>query len=358
MKVIDVSGNSRRMGLAHGRQVVSLRRKIKQAMDNRLALLEKLDVDVGPYQKDLFELWQAQDGHLLEMMQGIAEGLNLEWESYFQYSISSYLYDRAQNPIPGQGCTSWAASGLLTADEAPLLAKNRDYRPDHRPLQFLARAVPEKGYRYTYLTSAGSPGVFSSGMNENGLAVADTHVISTDTGLGLARYSVMMKVLERCSDVSEALDYLRSVVHLGDGTLTLADAKGEMAVFEAGHQHLGIILPQKGYVAATNHYVSPGLEQRWLDISQCDQKDNTRHRYAAVKSALDSARGAVDFRWARRLMASHTNPLEAICRHPEYEPLSVTISTVFFLPKTRTMLVAGGSPCRTAFSVVRVGEQT
>jgi isopenicillin-N N-acyltransferase like protein len=356
MKLIDISGNHYSMGLQHGRKMASLGEHVRHAMTDRLALLDKLQVDVRPFQKELFELWEADDQPLIEMMRGIAAGLELEWASFFRYSIASYLFDRAQKPIPGQGCTCWAASGSITVGNSPILAKNRDFRVNHRRLQFLVQARPEKGYRYTYLTSAGSPGVFSSGMNEKGLAVADTHVISTDTGPGLARYSVMMRILEHCSGVPEALDYLHSAAHLGDGTLTLIDADGEAAVFEAGHQCQGVIRSEKGYVAATNHFVSPKLDQNWLDISPMNQKGNTWHRYAAVQAALETAQGAIDYRWARKLMASHTDPLKAICRHPEYEPGSVTISTVFFLPTTKTIRVAGGLPCRSAFATVQINR--
>ena len=88
---------------------------------------------------------------------------------FFRYTIASYLLDRTLYPISDeQGCTVWAAAYPTTRSGVPILVKNRDYWLDHRELQILANAHPSQGYKYTHLTSAGSPGVFSSGMNEVG----------------------------------------------------------------------------------------------------------------------------------------------------------------------------------------------
>jgi isopenicillin-N N-acyltransferase like protein len=344
------------MGLQQGRQVREMRGLILKAMEKRLRLLAMLPADIQPYEQELYSAWETLDPPIMKMMRGISDGLEMDWKRFFRYSVTSYLSKKASHPLPGQGCTSWAAGGLLTFDEAPLLAKNRDYRPDHRQLQCLVNAQPDGGYKHSYLTSAGSPGVFSSGMNEKGLAVADTHVTSLETGPGLARYSVMMKLLEGFSRVQEALEYLNSIPHLGDGTITLADAEGETAVFEAGFREQGIVRAEKGYVVAANHYVTGTLQEKWLDISPISQRGNSQERYTTVETALTQDARRINMTWAQRLMASHVNPRGALCRHPEYEPDTETISTVFYQPKTRGMLVALGMPCRTRFYGMKVGE--
>jgi isopenicillin-N N-acyltransferase like protein len=306
MKLIKVEGDPYQIGLQHGRQVRPLRARIRQTMQATLATLEGLEVDLGPYEQELETAWDEIDRPMMEMLRGMSQALELPWQDYFRYTTASYLADRAGKPGPGQGCTSWAANGRLTRDGGPVLAKNRDYRPDHRGMQVLAQTRPAEGYAYISLGSAGSPGVFSSGMNEKGLAAADTHVISTDVGPGLARSSAMMQILEGCSRVSEALEALAGMPHLGDGTITLADAHGDTAVFEAGHSRQGLIRPGKGYVVATNHYTSEGLREAWLDTSPFKVRGHTLRRYARVVKALEEAEGAVDLAYARRLMASHT----------------------------------------------------
>jgi hypothetical protein len=234
------------------------------------------------------------------------------------------------------------------------LVKNRDYRPNHPLLACLARARPPRGYRYLYATSAGSPAVFSSGINQAGLAVADTHVTSLDIGPGLARYSAMMELLEHHDRVRSALDYLRQVPHLGDGTLVLADSAGDLAVFEAGHTACGMLGPEDGFVISTNHFRSEELSQRWLDPRRAEVRGNSQNRYLRVAQALRAARGQVDVTWAQALMADHGGRRPsteyrrqyAICRHSKMDSPYITISVALYRPQERALFFGNDRPCR------------
>ena len=357
IKLIQLAGDHYAMGHQHGRQVVELQPFLTAAMENRLKALDQLEVDLNGFLSEQKDLWQASAHPTLNMLRGMGDALGLPNERYFKYTIASYLTDRATgSPSKGQGCTVWGAAGPVTLDAEPLLAKNRDYWLDHRQLQCLASASPHRGYRYQYLTSAGSPGVFSAGMNEAGLAVADTHVASLDIGPGLPRYALMMEILEHHDHVQSALDYLRLTHHVGNGTLTLVDAAGDMAVFETGHSHPGVVLPEAGFVVATNHYVTPCLHDRWIERAPLELQGNSQARYARVHQALQAARGHVDLAWAQALMSSHRSPLDSICRHPEIEPRSGTIAALIFRPRQKTTYLANGLPCQTAYQAHQLSE--
>jgi len=338
------------MGYQHGRQVLELRPFLAAAMENRLEALEKLDIDLKVFIGEQLELWEKAAQPTLDMLRGMSAALDLPNERYFKYTIASYLIDRARGSSPiGKGCTVWGAAGPVTVEAEPLLAKNRDYWLDHQQLQCFASAHPQQGYRYHYLTSAGSPGVFSAGMNEAGLAIADTHVASLDTGPGLPRYILMMEILERHDRVNSALDYLRAARHVGNGTLALVDRDGDMAVFETGHSHPDTVLPEAGYVVTTNHYVTPGLQDLWTEHEPPDLMGNSQARHARVRQALQDASGRLDLSMAQTLMASHGQPLEAICRHPEIDPRSGTIASMIFRPRLKTTYLTDGLPCQTGY---------
>lgn len=356
MNVLHLSGSHEDMGRQHACQVRDLRPHILMAVQRRLDALARLGANLSPYLQEIVDLWAEMARPTLAMLRGIVDGLGLEWEPFFRYTLASYLEDRLRGIAVPDGCTVWAAAAPVTRDGAPILAKNRDYRPEHQALQCLARVHPARGYRYACITSAGSPGVFSSGINEAGLAVADTHVTSLDTGPGLARCAVMMEVLEHHATVASALDYLRSVPHLGDGTLVLADAGGDMAVFEAGHSAHGVVEAAAGFVVATNHFVTSHLRDRWVDRNPPRLRGNSQGRRARVTEALGEARGRVDLTWAQDLMRFHSHPAEAICRHPEPDARTITISSVLFLPQQRAFLFANGQPCQVCYDWWTVGE--
>ena len=357
MKIIDLAGSHHEMGRQHAHQVHDLRPRIVKVLQQRLRSFDAQNFDLQPYILELTSTWEEIARPTLEMLRGMAEGFGLGWEPFFRYTVASYLEDRLRHLTCGEGCTVWAASGLITHQGLPILAKNRDYRPDHQALQCLARAHPVRGHRYIYVTSAGSPAVFSSGMNEAGLAVADTHVAPCECGPGLARYSAMMEILEHHSHVESALDYLREVRHIGDGTLTLVDRAGNMAVFEAGHGTHSIIRPEHGYVISTNHFRGTILRDCWIDSSPPELQGNSQSRFARVATALGTAWGQVDAFWAQKLMADHGGSYatvaqrkqHSICRHRDVDPQSITVSSVLFLPQERTLLFANGQPCQTPF---------
>jgi hypothetical protein len=357
MKVIELAGSHFDMGRQHAQQVGDLRVQILEAVRQRLGRLERYGLDLQPFAVELASVWEETARPTLEMLRGIAEGLELDWDSFFRYTIAPYLENSAQRQAPGEGCTVWAASRSVTREGLPILAKNRDYRPEHQSLSCLARVQPAQGYRYLCATSAGSPAVFSSGMNEVGLAVADTHVASRCISSGVARYSAMMEILEHHDHVSSAVDYLRQVRQLGDGTLTLIDQSGDMAVVEANHATRSAMLPENDFVVSTNHYRSPQMRDCWVDRYPPELRGNSHNRHARVVTALGAARGRVDAAWARSLMADHGGALltdahrsrHAICRHSEVDTRSITISTALFLPRERTLLFANGQPCRTPF---------
>jgi isopenicillin-N N-acyltransferase-like protein len=364
LNILELSGTHYEMGYAHGCLVRDRLSPLIEVMNTRLDALGARGVDYEPRIREVLDVWTDWADSTLDMLHGIADGLQLDWEPFVQYTLRSYLEDSllteslTPSPLPleeGQevmdGCTAWAAAGPATRDGRPLLVKNRDFRPAHLDLQLLMRATPKHGYRYAYVTSAGSPGVYSSGMNAAGLAVADTHVASPDAGPGVARYSLMMDMLEQHDNVASALDYLRQVPRMGHGTLILADAAGNLAVAELGYHALGIVEPGDGTVVTTNHFVSPPLAQCWVDTSRANSRGNSLTRRATVERALAEATGQIDVAFAEALMARHGGPLGSLCRHVEMDGRSATISTVIFEPALRRLHFCHGAPCSAPYAV-------
>lgn len=352
IRQIKLTGDHYTMGQQHAYQVRDLRPHILVAMEHRLGLIAEIEIKIRPFLIELQTNWQENAQPTLNMLKGMADELDLNWEQFFTYTVATYLMDQAEHiPTDTQGCTIWAAANGMTQLGTPILAKNRDYWLDHQDLQCLAFAKPHSGYAYLYLTSAGSPGVFSSGMNEAGLVVADTHVVSLDIGPGLPRYAVMMDVLEKHHSVESALDYLKSVRHSGNGNLVLLDTSGDLAVVETGYTTIGIERSKHSFLVCTNHYVTPPLKESWLPRGPEEIHGNSLIRYAHVYQELQANSGRVDLQWARQLMSSHGDSLAAICRHPETGPRSVTIASTIYLPQHKQLHLAHGLPCQVPYHV-------
>ncbi|NLF12578.1 MAG: hypothetical protein GX597_12395 [Anaerolineaceae bacterium] len=350
---LTLQGDAYSMGQQHGQQVGHLRPLILEAVAARFRQLEEDGPDprFEALMKDTQALLQQEDEPLLAMIRGQAQALSLEFDVLLRYNLIAFLRDDllVRRARAAEGCTTWAASGSATADGEPILAKNRDYRADHLSLQIVAQATPENGYPYLYVGSAGSPGVFSAGMNQAGLAVADTHVYSTDLGPGLPSYSLMMHTLEDHETVASALDYLRAAPRLGRNNLILADATGHLAVLEGGHSRYGLFESHSGALVNTNHFVSDQMRGYYAHVDPPQDRSRSTGRYETASRALAGAQGQIDVPFAKALAATHDGPLGSLCCHPEAGSKSATISAAIFLPRQQQMLFCHGLPCQGPF---------
>ena len=349
-QVIHLSGDHFQMGYQHGQQVKSLRDHLETAMEARFRQLEQDGADnaFAELVARTQQVLQEVDPATVDLIRGLAAGVALPFDQLLRYNLVAFLRDVLTTRRPGaaqtaEGCTTWAATDPATADGYPILAKNRDYRLEHLPLQLVVRAEPAQGYHYTYITSAGSPGVFVAGFNEAGLALADTHVSSPDVGAGLPTYALSMHILEEHRTVRSALEYLRAVPRLGRNNLLLADARGDIALFEIGHHHSAVVEAEAGILVNTNHYLSPAMRPYFVETDP--EPDNTFQRFKAVKITLREAQGRIDFPLAQQLMGQHNHFSSAICRHPRPGSETSTISTVIFLPAKGQMFFCHGQPC-------------
>jgi len=346
------------MGLQHGHQVRALRPEIERALATRWR-----EAQPGPSEASFEALYRETralmadlDRPGLDLMRGQADALGLYLEMLLRCNLAGALLDSRsiRRHLGNEGCTTWAAAGPATAGGQPILAKNRDSSVEHLRLQCVAHATPAVGYRYLYVSSAGSPGVFCAGMNEAGLAVADTHVTSTDVGPGLPDHSLMMHVLEKHDVVRSAIDYLRSVPRMGRHNLLLADARGSLAAFEMGHRTFGLRGEHDAIVVNTNHFVSPEMKDSFVDVSAPGEQGDSQRRFEQATRELEAAFGDIDVSLARQLMAGHAGPQAAICCHPREATGYRTISTSIFLPAEGRMLFCHGLPCQGRWDVFAV----
>ncbi len=273
----------------------------------------------------------------------LADGYGLAYDDLFNALHLAVAADHcAAADGPGDGCTAWVA---LDPRGDPILAKNRDYggRWPLPPAVFQL-SDPAWGARSVLCVgSFGAPGAYSSGINDAGLALADTQIGSLDNGVGLLRYFVMTDVLAKCSDVDAALEHLRATPHCGGGSLVLADRTGAMAAVELGHSTLVVDRGNGHWVARTNHFTADALRGKTRDDAR--GLGNSSARLATARAGL--ADNAVSESAARALMSGHDDAAgTGLCRHGE-TPDSRTISSAIFQPRTRAMTVADGTPCST-----------
>ncbi|HMR34026.1 MAG TPA: C45 family autoproteolytic acyltransferase/hydrolase [Geminicoccaceae bacterium] len=319
---------------------------VRHAVEHRLA--ETAAALALPRVRDFIRAQHAfTAGHYPEILveiDGIADGFGLPAATVFDYLHCSSAADLAAQPgHDPDGCTAFAAS----APGGAIVAKNRDYRPQHVPIQqVMHHADPAWGGREIMVVgSLGSPGNFSSGINSDGLALADTASRTTDMGVGLHRYFLMTWLLVNCADVDAALAAIRRTPHTGSGLLVLGDATGAVAAVELGHRAVGFEHRSSGRVGRTNHFVTPAMRRRNLHAPEsAASRANSEDRFGSLLPLLDGLDEPPDADAAGTLLGRH-GATDAFCRHGGAD-LSTTIAGAVYLTAERRLLAVLGQPCR------------
>ncbi len=280
---------------------------------------------------------------VLAEIAGIADGFGIDAARLFAFLHAATIADLVdQAAATAEGCTAFA---VRTADGA-LLAKNRDYRDEHRELQQVLLHRPERGRSFLVVGSLGAPGCFSSGLNADGLALADTASRAADLGPGLHRYFLSTLLLERCADVEAALALIRRLPHTGSGLLVLADASGRVAAVELGHRRVGIARGEAGRIGRTNHHCPPeAAADNLIGAEFAAAQANSIARAAALRLALARLPAPAAPEAVAALLARHGDgDGPAFCRHGGAD-LAATISGAIWNTASLRLLFCGGPPC-------------
>lgn len=226
-----------------------------------------------------------------------------------------------------QACTLWASAGESVAGGGTMIAKNRDWVPDH---QQQLRLYSSGGYRYLALYASGNDAQGAkAGVNEKGLVIVSASAPShLDKKEFFAGRTSMRTLLSSYDSVASALGALKAGKWAcGPEFLVLADRK-EVACVEFGVGGTYAITGEtpSGSVYHTNHYLAPSF----LALNQGSQV-NSRSRYGKIKGFLQDKDqyGLADFRafsadpllWRAGATPTATRTLSAwIVRQPENGP--------------------------------------
>ncbi|MGE5339415.1 MAG: C45 family autoproteolytic acyltransferase/hydrolase [Gemmatimonadota bacterium] len=338
--VVALVGTALERGRGQALAVPGSIEPVRRAVALRLQLARR-QLDTAPVRAYMEDQWRYHEQHApdeLAEMRGVAQGYGIAERDLFAYLHLGVVGDLAD------GCTAWARSDL---SQGALLAKNRDFRGEHLGLQRVFRHDDPSwaGRRLLAVGSLGSPGVYSSGINSAGLALADTQIGTSDHGVGLLRYFLMTRILTRATTVDEALAVIRATAHAGGGSLVVADPSGMVAAIELAHRAISIERVERGFVARTNHFTAAETAASWRAVAGDAMAASSLRRLERVRDAPRYWAESVSVDEAFSLMRTHDTVAEVgLCRHGQ-DGDARTISCAVFALAPPTLYFSPGAPC-------------
>ncbi|MCK6460283.1 MAG: C45 family peptidase [Planctomycetes bacterium] len=182
-----------------------------------------------------------------------------------------------------QQCSTAVVRGPRAEGGTLLFGRNLDFPPEGslEKHSVVIEYAPTDGRRFVAVTWPGLVGVLS-GMNRDGLCVANLLAVSADTSLDGCPYMFLLRdVMEGSGTVEEGLALLRESRRTTANSIMLADAKGA-AVAETSHQEMAVREIEDDRLFATNDFRAD------TDV-RCDRYDTLAELVAGAKAPLGVA---------------------------------------------------------------------
>ena len=217
--------------------------------------------DKNLYKKQLV-IYKKFYPEILEEFQGISEGGNYNYEGVACSNIIGEI-DWYKNKTKRSSCTIFGVQNKF----GTFVGRNYDWYPKttasiykyNNPQSFKCVAVTDNNYGIepkkediTYY--------IDDAINEKGLYIGITFAHGANISSGLASEHIRKLIIEKCKNVSEALEIFKKIPICCPKNFFIADKTGRMVVVEhASGKNFKIIRPENGILIKTNHYLDPKL---------------------------------------------------------------------------------------------------
>lgn len=295
--------------------------------------------------------------HLLEELQGIAEGSGVDFASLMALNCRTeilppdYLVRVTKQPaeaLPDAGHISECTSLAFARDESPVwLAQNWDWVGSQRQALVIVEAHPSDGPSYLTVTEAGM--LAKIGFNESGVGVTLNILRSSHDGEnpGMPVHMLLRGLLDS-EDAAQACDVARELTFAGSSNVMVADPSGEIGSIELSPGGVRVLPANAGQLCHTNHFLHDDLAG---DDAGLTGNLSTEARLSKAHAQIDGIR---DFDGIRTLLSDTSDGLQSVCRFPDTDlPPEAQIETVVGVAMdltNRSMWVSSAQPSATSFT--------
>jgi len=322
MRKVMLKGDYSEIGWQYGEIMKKEGFDLSEPSDEKVILAKKSEDEVKKYFPEI-----------LDEMRGFSETSGVKY-----YKVMSLVLTLGIAP----SCTCFAATGHATKDGKTIFGRNYD----------MFYWIKKSAETYTTYpkganSSIGNTEIFigrEDGINDCGLAVGLASVHSEGIQPGFIFPLVVRLLLDKCTDVDEAIKLATQIPHLKSMTYLLADKSGKMAALEVTTNKIHVRRSSSDYIIITNQFQDPQMQE--LETLN-ERPPDSPQRYNGADKLLSSNLGKIDLEFAKKILRDHES---LICSHIEFIKLGTLWSLVASLEE-RNAWVADGHPCKTEYQL-------
>lgn len=205
--------------------------------------LNREQVEFGELCLPIYEKYMKD---IMEEVRGLADGLHQKYNDVAYWLFNIYCNKEER------GCSVF----VVKENDDVYFARNMDMFPEYKKTsESVLYRVENKS---TFLAHSTAMISLEDGINEYGLCIALTFLLSKKIKPGINGGFIVRKVLEECKTTKEAIELIKSLPRSSSQNIVIADKSGDMAVVECTSEDVNVRYNEK-YLIATNHFISDNM---------------------------------------------------------------------------------------------------
>lgn len=282
--------------------------------------------------KGCIPIYEREYPEILEEIRGIAEGQEMSYQKLLTFLLSMYCFQFDNH------CTCIAFKN----ENYTLLGRNSDFLVCLEKLYMNCLYNLDSSFAFNGNTTAFVQ--MEDGMNQFGLAVGLTFVYPKVRKYGFNAGMLVRYILEKCQTTKQAICFLKRIPIASQQTITLLDAKGDMAVVECNPYIVKVLEPrdQDHFIAATNNFHSKEM----ADYCNFEIDDwYSEKRYQVAYHALKIHQNELSLDTVRNILAGKYG---FMCQYDRKKGAD-TVWSVIYDTKNKRIYRVEGNPSRKQF---------
>ena len=258
IKLVHLSGSAAEQGIQYGHQAGDLiRENLAHFRGEVVARGMSVDVLVS----EALTLEAAQSSQMIEELKAMAAVVGVDYGELLAMNLFDSSVDTQES------CTIFVAAGSATVNGNVVASKNRDAS---KPNVLLVVEPSDDSHGFVAVGGAGEWGI-SFGLNDVGLCEGNNWMpVPAYDSTGVGEMELNRLVLEKCSSVDGAIDYVSNVPKHGGSTVMVADSEKAAFIETVSSIYTPDAVAYEvtdGAAVHTNHYLYEPFHSWVLDGS-------------------------------------------------------------------------------------------
>lgn len=357
--VIICSGTPYEIGLTHGREA---KKQIDVSIETYKAMFwdySAISWDAAlSYAETFIPTIDGYDPDYMQEIKGIADGSGYTVAEILALNVRSEIVLQGSqvsgDPKIDGACTAFVFARQMTENGHTILGQNWDWKMTEQAGCVILHIKQANKPDVTMVTEAGIIGKI--GYNSAGIGVA-LNALASDKkveGKVLPLHIAMRGMLDSwtLSDMVRATTCmnLSCCAHFMIGS-----SKGEGMSLEVGPGDFDVLYAEDGYLAHTNHFITPRL-MYVKDTTRISLPDSFQ-RLGRFRTMVKLLGHKVSVNDLKEMLADHTSYPDSICRHEDMlEPEGKRLGTIFSIImdlENGEMYFAPGNPCNSGYTLMK-----